>query len=170
MSYYVYALIDPETGAPFYIGKGKNNRVSAHEAEARKGRQSAKCDRIRAIWKKGGSVERKILFRTTCSIEALEREAVEISQIGIAHLTNVRQRGHHVGTRYDLVAKAAGALDAYKMWASRGCFRWLEVPGHGRLDMFKAANGWVMQVEEISRRIGPEKIKAMMDKRGMVFG
>lgn len=28
--YYVYALIDPRTGLPFYVGKGKNDRMQSH--------------------------------------------------------------------------------------------------------------------------------------------
>ena len=31
MDYYIYKLIDPRTGKPFYIGKGKGNRLHQHE-------------------------------------------------------------------------------------------------------------------------------------------
>ncbi len=34
MRYYVYALIDTKTNKPFYIGKGKDNRVKNHFTEA----------------------------------------------------------------------------------------------------------------------------------------
>lgn len=34
MQFYVYALIDPETNIPFYIGKGKDSRVKQHFSEA----------------------------------------------------------------------------------------------------------------------------------------
>lgn len=34
MQFYVYALIDPKTKTPFYIGKGKDNRVKQHFLEA----------------------------------------------------------------------------------------------------------------------------------------
>lgn len=30
LKYYVYLLVDPETDEPFYVGKGKENRVFAH--------------------------------------------------------------------------------------------------------------------------------------------
>lgn len=30
LKYYVYLLIDPENNEPFYVGKGKNNRIFAH--------------------------------------------------------------------------------------------------------------------------------------------
>lgn len=35
MDYYVYALIDPRTSQPFYIGKGKGNRYKAHLTETK---------------------------------------------------------------------------------------------------------------------------------------
>jgi len=30
LKYYVYALIDPRNNKPFYIGKGKDNRIYNH--------------------------------------------------------------------------------------------------------------------------------------------
>lgn len=35
--FYVYALVDPRNGLPFYIGKGKNNRCRTHVSEWRRG-------------------------------------------------------------------------------------------------------------------------------------
>jgi hypothetical protein len=35
--YYVYALIDPRTNLPFYVGKGKNNRMLQHLKEGATG-------------------------------------------------------------------------------------------------------------------------------------
>lgn len=34
MQFYVYALIDPKTNKPFYIGKGKDDRIKQHFSEA----------------------------------------------------------------------------------------------------------------------------------------
>ena len=32
--YYVYLLIDPRTGKPFYVGKGRGRRMLKHEKRA----------------------------------------------------------------------------------------------------------------------------------------
>ena len=49
LSLYVYALVDPRTGQPFYIGKGCRGRMYHHEAEAKRGKKGKKHDRIREI-------------------------------------------------------------------------------------------------------------------------
>jgi hypothetical protein len=63
--WYIYELIDPRDSTVFYVGKGKKNRIDAHEAEAKRGKQSRKCDRIREIEAAGLSIEkRKVAFFT----------------------------------------------------------------------------------------------------------
>lgn len=93
MQFYVYALIDPRNGKPFYIGKGKGDRISAHEKEARKGAYSRKCARIREIWNDGHQVIRLVLSRHDDEVEAYEAEAEEVSRIGLDNLTNVLPGG-----------------------------------------------------------------------------
>lgn len=58
IGYYVYCLIDPRTSSPFYIGKGKSNRVFAHARDAlEQPAETDKLDTIRGIIRQGLQVE-----------------------------------------------------------------------------------------------------------------
>jgi hypothetical protein len=59
--FYVYELRDG-SGIPFYVGKGKGNRIFVHENKARSGKVSRVCCKIRKLWKIGQSV----LLREVC--------------------------------------------------------------------------------------------------------
>lgn len=91
--FYVYHLIDPRDGHPFYVGKGKGSRINHHEAEARKGLHGAKCERIRQIWESGLEVRRTKVSEHECENEALQAEFDEIAEIGLEALTNVLPGG-----------------------------------------------------------------------------
>lgn len=91
--FYVYQLLDPRDRQPFYVGKGKGRRIHCHEAEARRGVHSAKCDRIRAIWADGFSVEREVVAEYSDENEALAAEFDLIVAIGLGNLTNVLPGG-----------------------------------------------------------------------------
>lgn len=88
--YYVYLLIDPRDGQPFYVGKGKGNRAQQHEKDARAGRivNAAKCARILEIESLGMAVECSYV-RTGLT----EREAFDLERRMIAYhkptLTNI---------------------------------------------------------------------------------
>lgn len=91
--YYVYQLIDPRNGQPFYIGKGKGKRLGAHEIEARAGKRSRKCDTIREIWGSGREVVSEIIREFRLEAAAFRFEKKLIGQIGLANLTNVEPGG-----------------------------------------------------------------------------
>jgi hypothetical protein len=74
VSYYVYLLIDPRDNKPFYVGKGRGSRVMHHEAEARTGKISAKCSRIREIWSNGLLVRRQYDSEHETEEQALDCE------------------------------------------------------------------------------------------------
>lgn len=58
IGYYVYSLIDPRDRKPFYIGKGRGNRVFSHALAAIENAQiSDKLDKIREIIAREMSVE-----------------------------------------------------------------------------------------------------------------
>lgn len=89
--YYVYELIDPRDGSVFYVGKGKGNRVKAHEREARRGKRSYKCNKIRQILKEHGSIGFNIVkeFKDESKAYAFERKHIAKHD----NLTNVLPGG-----------------------------------------------------------------------------
>jgi hypothetical protein len=91
--YYVYQLIDPRTSKPFYIGKGKKDRINAHEKEARKGEIHPKCDVIREIEKDGLSVIKEEVKRFASEDAAYNFEKKLIKKIGLSNLTNLTHGG-----------------------------------------------------------------------------
>lgn len=88
-SFYVYELIDPRNGQVFYVGKGRGNRLDAHEKEARAGRISRKCDVIRSIEAAGLAVSKRKIGSFDDEQEAYDREAELVEEYGLAQLTNV---------------------------------------------------------------------------------
>ena len=100
LQYYVYALIDPETNIPFYIGKGVGNRVFNHkyDAENLEDISTLKLDTIREINSKGFEVKHIIIRHGLKETQAFEVEASLIdfgNYIGLG-LSNIVE-GHHVG-------------------------------------------------------------------------
>lgn len=87
--FYIYELIDPRDGAVFYVGKGSGRRIHNHEAEARRGAHSRKCERIREIWAAGSQVVHAVVYRFTDENDALQAEFHLIERHGLDLLTNV---------------------------------------------------------------------------------
>lgn len=92
--WYVYHLIDPRDGNPFYVGKGCGTRISDHETEARREQKlglvdtSKKCNRIREIWSAGLFIERRLFQSFDTEQGAIAAEVSEIRRFG-SLLTNV---------------------------------------------------------------------------------
>ncbi len=103
MRYYVYQLVDPRTNKPFYIGKGRGNRMYSHLAEAKRGRHKwsniLKCERIQSILRQGCEITYKVESRLSESKalqkekQLLERYGLIVNDTGI--LTNIRKSGQH---------------------------------------------------------------------------
>ncbi|HYC33126.1 MAG TPA: GIY-YIG nuclease family protein [Gemmatimonadales bacterium] len=90
--FYVYALVDPRSDQPFYIGKGKGRRCLAHEREARGTGDSMKLRRIRAIWSAGHQVVIRMLATALSEAEALDLERRTIAARR-PELTNISPGG-----------------------------------------------------------------------------
>ena len=62
LKFYVYCLIDPRDEKPFYIGKGKENRVFEHARSSIKNElNSDKLEKIREIRSNGLKVKHIII-------------------------------------------------------------------------------------------------------------
>lgn len=93
--YYVYVLARPND-KPFYVGKGKDYRITKHEIEARSGHDCHKCHVIRKIWGNGGQVHRYTVFTTEDEDEAFAYEQTLIALYGRKTLTNQTDGGEGV--------------------------------------------------------------------------
>lgn len=95
LKYYVYALIDPNGGEIFYVGKASaNDRAFDHfKINSKESRKNKRIDEIRLVGKEP-SVE---ILRYGLETEemAFEVEAAIIDSIGLEKLTN-EVRGHGV--------------------------------------------------------------------------
>lgn len=98
VGYYVYMLINPEDKKPFYVGKGKGNRVFQHIQDALNSDiDTEKCDVIRDIISKGNKVEHIIICHgINNESEAYKIEAAVIDSLNFygCCLTNA-VNGHH---------------------------------------------------------------------------
>lgn len=88
---YVYVYFDPRNGKPFYIGKGKGNRLFAHLKDQS---DIEKVTRIAEIRRSGKEPRIEILRYGLSDVEAHLVEAASIDLIGKAKLTN-RMSGNH---------------------------------------------------------------------------
>ena len=90
LKYYVYVYSDPDTKKPFYVGKGKGNRVFNHLDDQS---ESEKVSKINEIKARGKEPLIEILVHGLDEATAFKVEAAAIDLIGIQNLTN-QQRGH----------------------------------------------------------------------------
>lgn len=86
LGYYVYLYIDPRTEKPFYVGKGKGERVLAHMSAAG---ESRKVQMIEELRREGLEPRMDILAHRLRDEETAFRiEAAVIDLFGLDELTN----------------------------------------------------------------------------------
>lgn len=89
---YVYALIDPTTSKPFYIGKGQGDRVFTHAAGAvLSDARTEKIDRIKSIITQGFKVGHVVIRHGMTDAESFLVESVLIDFLNFndLQLTNI---------------------------------------------------------------------------------
>lgn len=97
LKHYVYIYIDPRTKKPFYVGKGKGNRVFHHLDERR---ECEKVRRIKELRRLKLEPILEILKYGLNEKQALLVESTAIDLLDIEELTNeVRGHGSRYGTR-----------------------------------------------------------------------
>jgi hypothetical protein len=96
---YVYLLLYPDTRKPFYVGKGRGNRVFQHALNALESpTETDKLETIRDIIASGKRVEYRIVRHRMSDEAAFEVESALIDYIGFEDLSN-DVRGHHTTER-----------------------------------------------------------------------
>lgn len=91
---YVYNYLDPRTGEPFYVGKGRGRRFLAHLEDRS---ETEKARRIAEIRSHGQEPQIDFLRYGLSDKEATLVEAAVIDLLGKTKLTN-RVSGYHVGS------------------------------------------------------------------------
>lgn len=110
LGYYVYVYSDPDTKEPFYVGKGKDNRVFSHLDDQK---ESEKVQKINDIRARGKDPIIEILAHGLDEETALKVEAAAIDLIGIKNLTNL-QRGHKSSTYGKIEVSTLDARYSYE--------------------------------------------------------
>lgn len=169
--YYVYELIDPRDDAVFYVGKGKNGRIDQHEAEARKGRQSRKCDRIRAIECAGLKIKKRKVSTHADEVEAYQAEADLICFYGLANLTNAIPGGIGAMSRGQTIYEDRKVVaEATKLFRRIGVRPpgVINVYGHS-LDFSFVPDALKRMVARVAKRRSLDWVNSIAAKHGVTY-
>lgn len=170
MAFYVYELIDPRTGRVFYVGKGKGSRINAHELEARAGRLSRKCDRIREIEADGLRVEKRHVRHFADEQAAYDYEAELVDFYGLANLTNLILGGgssRSLPTLYADRIQTKAAAEIINR-TGNGAITAILVRGE-RLDLVPIIREYKSRVAEIISRRGEDWVNQISRRFGVEF-
>lgn len=79
-NYYVYIYYDSRIGVPYYVGKGKGNRVTEHLNNARNGKRYPLADKINSLLSSNEKVAYQKVAENLTEKSALDLEAFLIMQ------------------------------------------------------------------------------------------
>jgi len=84
--YYVYHLIDPKTNLPFYVGKGRMERIYDHEKDVLNGRiphnNKLLFYKIKKVLRESGNIKYIKIFENLESDDSYDKELLEIKKYG----------------------------------------------------------------------------------------
>ena len=152
LGYYVYVYSDPDSGKPFYVGKGTGNRAFSHLYEES---DTDKVNKIKEIESRGKEPRIEILAHGLDDDIAYKVEAAAIDLIGIDNLTNI-QRGHDTGFYGKIEASALDARYSQKSLRRENIkdnllmirINQLYHNGMSDLELYEATRGyWSLDVE-----------------------
>jgi hypothetical protein len=170
VSYYVYELIDPRDKSVFYVGKGTGKRIDHHELEARRGRVSRKCDRIREIESAGLLVAKRKVKQFSDEVEAYLFEADHIEALGLHNLTNVLPGGGSPRAGSSTYADRVRVRVAAELIARCGAGKVKAVEFLGqRLELEPIIRGMKNAVFKIAERRGIDWVNGIAKKYHLEF-
>ena len=142
---YVYMLVDPRDELPFYVGKGRGNRIFQHIENAYADLDAKKSKLISEIMQEGKDIRHFVVRHGLSDEEAFHAEAALIDALGIENLSNI-QRGH--GTRehgmvsvLDLFAKYEATDAMIDFPAVVFKINRMYKPGMTRAEIYEAGRG-----------------------------
>lgn len=95
--YYVYELIDPDTKLPFYVGKGKNDRMFNHECQVNNGNipnnNKHLYNKIKKILSSNNEIIYHKIYDNLSEKDAFKKEIDRINEIGTKNLCNLTEGG-----------------------------------------------------------------------------
>ena len=168
--YYVYTLIDPRDGSVFYIGKGAGNRIHAHEREAKAGRQSRKCERIRDIEAAGLQITKRKVKHFADEQDAYDFEAEMIDGYRLDRLCNIVPGGGTARGTPTIYAdrQVVNAVAGFVNRTRNGAIKALLVAGQ-RMDLVPILEHYRLTVGEIVSRRGFDWVNAVSKRYSVVF-
>lgn len=167
--FYVYELIDPRDGKVFYVGKGCRDRIDQHEGEARKGRQSRKCDVIRAIEATGLTLTKRKVKNYSNEQDAYDAEADLVEFYGLVNLTNVVPGGGSARSEPTVYADRQSVNGiAHIMRLTGGRPPTVTIRGEP-LDMVKVFKDFENIINRIAKKRGLDWVNAIAIRKNVSF-
>jgi len=118
--YYVYFLVDPDTGKIFYVGKGRGRRALMHMANARRGHVD-NCEKFKAITRVHASGNEVCVLYFASALTERDAFAIEKEVIGALVKTEITNISMGIATNEEKNAEEAAyyyrQLLPYRVWA-----------------------------------------------------